>query len=178
MTTEKPPYTCQSRYASAILEALQCQGQANDCAPFTIATILDALHIETRKGAEIATEMNRVAWRGILPVIRRVPNWATFPWGMVNMFKQYGLKARWRFNATTSDLMSGLEQNRILMPIIASWKPLWAHVMTLIVYDEAQGWGFANTQNDDHKIHWVSNETFLRQWKASRNLLVEIINVL
>jgi hypothetical protein len=107
-------------------------------------------------------------------VVRRVPNWATFPWGMVDIFRSYGLNASWRFFSSTGTLIEGLLTGKILMPVTGSWRPLWAHVMTLVAWDPEEGWGFANTQFDHHDIHWLDNETFLKRWKAMGRLVIVI----
>ncbi len=157
-----------------ILENLQYQGSSNDCGPSTTVTVINALLNRGLEAESLAEEMNKPRWRGIFLVIRRIPNWATFPWGMVDVFRQHGLDASWRFNASPEYLKDALAQGLILMPILGSWKPLWAHVMTLLVYSPDNGWGFGNTQFKPHNLHWVSDETFQRQWRATRRLLVKI----
>lgn len=160
--------------SAPILDCLQWQGQRNDCGPFTTATVINALTGGQIEAADLAELMNKPAWRGPMFVIRRVPNWATFPWGMADVFRQYGLKARWSLFTRTSTLMQYLEQGEIVMPMIGEWKPMWAHVMTLVAYEPDKGWGFANTQYDNHDIFWVNDDTFTKQWKAMGHLLVRV----
>jgi hypothetical protein len=169
-----PVSAITSPHQSIILENLQFQGNTNDCGPSTTATVINALLDRGLEAESLAAEMNKPHWRGLILVIRRIPNWATFPWGMVDVFRQHGLDASWRFKATPEYLKDALAQGLILMPIIGSWKPLWAHVMTLLVYSEDNRWGFGNTQFPHHNLHWVSDETFQRQWKATGRLLVKI----
>ncbi|MGE5225218.1 MAG: hypothetical protein ACM3PY_22495, partial [Omnitrophica WOR_2 bacterium] len=85
-----------------------------------------------------------------------------------------GLDASWRFFASPEFLLDELCKGRILMPVAGSWRPLWAHVMTLLAYDPLKGWGFANTQRDDHQMEWVDNKIFVRQWRAMGNLLIGV----
>lgn len=164
-----------SSHAAPILEKLQFQGQRNDCGPFTTATVINALTGGLVKAAELADIMNKPAWRGPMYVVRRVPNWATFPWGMADVFRQYGLKASWRLFARTGFLLERLDQGDIVMPVIGEWKPIWAHVMTLLAHDPDRGWGFANTQYDNHDMFWLNDQTFNRQWKNMGHLLVRVI---
>jgi hypothetical protein len=161
-----------SAHAPKLLEALQFQGQSNDCGPFTTATVLNALLGLNVDASQLACQMDRPVWRGPLFIVRRVPNWATFPWGIADVLREHGIRASWRFLASTSHLYEDLEKGDILMPVIGSWKPLWAHVMTLIAWDPQKGWGFANTQYNDHNVHWVSADLFQRQWKAMARLLI------
>lgn len=165
-----------SPQSSKILASLQYQEQRNDCGPFTTATVLNALRNLNISAINLADDMNRPVWRGPLFVVRRVPNWATFPWGIVDVLRSYGLQASWRLFTPKEYLRQSIGTGTILMPIIGSWKPLWAHVMTLVAWDEEMGWGFANTQYDHHNVDWHSDESFTRQWKAMGRLLIEIIN--
>jgi hypothetical protein len=95
---------------------------------------------------------------------------------MVDVLKTYGLDASWRPLVSKSYMKNGLIQGKVLMPVIGSLHPLWAHVMSLVAWDEARGWGFANTQFSHRNIHWISDQTLSRQWLAMVNLLVEVHN--
>jgi len=164
----------ESPKKSVFLEALQWQGARNDCGPYTVATVINALTGTNIKAAELAKEMNRPAWRGPLFIVRRVPNWATFPWGMVDVFRQHGLPARWRAFRSEAYLRAALERGDVVMPILGEWRPLWAHVMTLVAWDNNQGWGFANTQYKHHNIDWWDADTVSKQWLNMGRMVVEI----
>jgi hypothetical protein len=163
-----------SPHKTLILEHLLYQGDSNDCGPTTTATVLNALRKTNLEAKTMAKIMNKPRRRGLLIVVRRIPNWATFPWGFVDVFREYGLQARWRFRVTPEYLLERLERETILMPIIGSWKPLWAHVMTLVAVDENGRWGFANTQYDRRSVYWMSDEAFRKKWQVMGRLLVEI----
>jgi hypothetical protein len=163
-----------SPHSEDILNALQYQGSKNDCGPFTMATVINTFTNAGIEAEQLASQMNKPRWRGPLPVIRRIPNWATLPWGMVDVFQEYGLQASWRILASIAHLRDGIIQGDILMPILASYQPLWAHVMTLLAWDPSQGWGFANTQYQHHNLSWVNEETFAKQWKASGRILIKV----
>lgn len=169
------PQTIISPHAIPLLSSLQYQGMRNDCGPFTIATVLGALTGAAPDGVQVAEELNRLAWRGLLPVIRRIPNSATFPWGMVDFFRRCGLTARWRFFSSTGYLRAALPGKRVLMPVVGGLLPPWAHVMSLVLYDSLAGWGFANTQRNDQRIHWMDHQTFENQWRAVGRLLIEVV---
>jgi hypothetical protein len=164
----------RSPHADSLLQSLQYQGSSNDCGPYTTATVINALNDLNLNAGHLADEMDRPVWRGPLFVVRRVPNWATFPWGMVDVFRQYGLSASWGPLRGFDYLVENLEGDRVLMPIIGSWRPLWAHVMTLVAWDEEKGWGFANTQFAHHNTHWLSDEVFRRQWGTFFRILIEV----
>jgi hypothetical protein len=88
------------------------------------------------------------------------------------VLREHGLEAHWRIFTPQRRLFEGLARGDILMPMIGAWKPLWAHVMTLIAWDPARGWGFANTQYSHHNIYWVPDQTFQREWRALGHLMV------
>ncbi len=163
-----------SSHTQAVLDALQCQGRHNSCGPYTTATVINALCATGLEGAALAAEMNRPVFRGILPVVRRIPNWATFPWGMVDVLRQHGLDAHWRIFAGIGWLRTALQQGSLLMPITGEWRPLWSHVMTLLAWDEQQGWGFANTAHPGRQLFWLDDRTFQKRWKAMGRWVVEI----
>jgi hypothetical protein len=165
----------QSEYTKVILDNLQYQGSSNDCGPYTTATVVNAMREQDLVGDDLAEEMNKPRLRGIFPIIRRIPNWATFPWGMVDVFRDYDLQARWWFRVPVSYLRPAISNGHILMPIIGEWRPKpWAHVMTLVAWDPDKGWGFANTQFSHHNISWRSDEDFQEKWNQYGRLLVEI----
>ena len=173
MSTKNRPRTrLQSPHELTLLKALYFQGQSNDCGPYTTATALKALRGINLDPAELAARMSRPVWRGPLFVVRRVPNWATFPWGIVDVLREYGVKAHWRLFSSPEQLWQGLEQGRVLMPVIGSWRPVWAHVMSLVPWDPQLGWGFANTQYAHHHIHWLDDDTLQRRWRAMARILV------
>jgi hypothetical protein len=171
------PKTILSPHSPPILAALQCQGRSNDCGPFTTATVLNALKGLQINAEQLAQEMNKPRWNGPFPMIRRIPNWATFPWGIADELRRRGLNANWRFRAPIEDLYTGLERGYVLMPVIGSWKPLWAHVMTLLSWKPDQGWGFANTQRDEQRLDWFTDNYFRSHWNAMGRLLIEIRDI-
>lgn len=167
-----PSAPLHSPHESNLLQALYFQGQSNDCGPYTTATVLKAIRGLELNPAELARHMEKPVWRGPVFVVRRVPNWATLPWGIADVLKEYGMSASWRFFASPEKVFAGLEAGDVVMPVIGSWRPLWAHVMALVVWDPQQGWGFANTQYNHHNIHWLPDEIFQRQWRAMGRLVV------
>jgi hypothetical protein len=168
-----PATQITSPHIDAILVALQHQGSSNDCGPYTTATVLNALLDLNLGGDRLAQQMEKPVWRGPRFVIRRVPNWATFPWGIVDVMREFGLRSSWRPFESKNYLQLALSQGTVLMPIIGSVKPLWAHVMALVAWDLHKGWGFANTQFSHHNIYWITDGYFTSHWNVMVHLLVE-----
>lgn len=158
------------------------QGQTNDCAPFVVANVINALCDKTSvDGAQLAREMNRPRWRFTsfpFLIIRRIPNWATFPWGMVDVFEQYGIRARWRIGATAENLRHAIRADRVAMPIVGEWMPphkMWAHVRALAAWHADHGWGFVDPAHPSGEIVWQHDERFTKLWRNWGNLLVELV---
>lgn len=163
-----------SPFAEQIIQHLLYQGNRNDCAPYTIATLVRALTGQQIDPLKLAAEMNRPVWRHGLPYLRRLPNWATFPWGIVDVLTQYGFMARWQCFLGFDELLSRLSSPTIFLPIILSWRPLWAHIMILVAYRAGFGFGFANTQSPRAEIDWIAEAIFLKRWKAALRCTVVV----
>jgi hypothetical protein len=156
----------------------QYQGNTNDCAPHTVAMVVNALKgQQLLKGDEVAKAMNKPRLQfGLLPLIRRIPNWATFPWGVVDEFRQHGVKARWRTGATVDDLRRALAEDRIPMPIIGEIKfgKSWAHIKPLAEIDPERGFGFIDPASTSAET-WQKPDEFERLWANYWHLLVETL---
>lgn len=167
-------HSIHSPHEAAIIDSLQYQGTTNDCAPYTIATILNALTGTKIDASALARNMDKPVWRGVLYTIRRIPRWATFPWGIVDVFREHGINANWGLFFSTDDLKHNLENGNLSLPIICSFHPLSAHVLTLLAWHPLKGWGFANTQHNTHRLDWISNKQFIKQWNLTARLLIEV----
>jgi hypothetical protein len=172
------PSVLQSPHTERILANLQYQGSSNDCGPYSAATVICALRDESVDGDTLAKQMNKPRRRKVLPVVRRVPNWATFPWGVADVLREYGLDARWWLRTPIEYLRPALANGHVLILIIGEWRPKpWAHFMTLVAWGAERGWGFANTQFEDAEIFWVPDDLFRRRWRNYGRVLVEIEEV-
>ncbi|GAB4529054.1 MAG: hypothetical protein Fur0018_15390 [Anaerolineales bacterium] len=164
-----------SPHLQALLKAHAHQGESNDCGPYTIAIVVNALQGTRLEPKEMSRRMNRPRRRGALLVVRRIPNWATFPWGAADALREHGLPARWRVFANQEALLHGLTSGEILLPIIGEWFPSpWAHIAILAAWDEYKGWGFVDPLTPAATLYWRPYEVFTRQWQAYLRLLVHI----
>lgn len=159
----------------------QFQDNTNDCAPHTVAIVVNAFRDQhVLEGDDVARAMNQPRLRlRLMPlVIRRIPNWATFPWGIVDELKANGIPARWRAGASPADLQKALAEGRVPMPISGEikWPPntTWAHVKPLAEIDPQKGYGFVDPANRD-SISWQAKDDFEKLWKNFWNILVETL---
>ena len=162
-----------SPHIDMLLASHQFQGGSNDCGPYSIAIICNALKGTTLDGHKLGQEMNGFGWSGIRPIIRRIPNWATTPGGVVVTLREFGLKARLRLFSTPENLLENLRRGRISMPIIGEWKPLWAHYMSLTAYHPKTGWGFTNSAHSKGELYWLNHADFEKQWNWSLRMVIE-----
>lgn len=160
--------------ATAILAAHQYQGPTNDCGPFSAAILVNALRGANLDGATLGREMTHPRRQGIVPVIRRLPGHATFPWGLVDVLRQHGLRASWRMLVRPDQLLTALEHGRIPVPILGAWRPAWAHYSILVAHDPERGWGFADSAYQRGGVVWRPADVFREQWRAFGRTAVEV----
>ncbi len=164
-----------SPHLQALRKAHVHQGESNDCGPYSVTIVVNALRAAGLQPRQVAREMNRPRLRGALLVVRRIPNWATFPWGVADALREYGLPARWRVLAREENLPARLKAGEILLPIFGEWYPKpWAHIAPLAAWDGPRGWGFVDPLTSTPEIHWRPAEQFSRQWRAYLRTLVYV----
>jgi hypothetical protein len=165
----------QSPYIDVLLDNLQYQGTSNDCSPYSTATVINALTDENLVGDELPKYFSKISWRAIFPLPRGIPGFITFPWGMVDIFRDFDLNCSWRIRTPISYLKPTLETRKILMPMIGELRPKpWVHVMPLVAWHPEHGWGFANTQYTQKNINYRSDVDFREKWNNYVRILIEI----
>ncbi len=182
------------RLSRPIYRYHEYQGNTNDCGPTSLAIAVNALlDSRTLAGTVVAQEMNRVRleWRPLpRPVVSRIPNWATFPWGMVHFLGKWGFHARWRPFGTLEKLEQNLRADRMTMVMVGEpwrWQGWsydgWAHVKILFGRLPGRGYlfvdpGFPRSPRPDrlehHGLFWQAEEEFVRQWRNLMRLYVEV----
>jgi hypothetical protein len=160
------------------------QGDTHDCGPHVTAMVINFCHGNNIvNAATLAREMNRPRFGGGFPplVVRRVPNWATFPWGIVDVLRQHDLAASWRFGANDEHLQAALREDRIVLPIYG--EPLrrqgwhwngWSHVAILIGWDPAAGEYWFVDSSRFFAPTSRSHDDFIRLWGNMRRLVIEV----
>ncbi|TAK14943.1 MAG: hypothetical protein EPO32_00315 [Anaerolineae bacterium] len=162
----------ESAHINRLLELHQYQGQTNDCAVNSVATVINTALGSNIDGAALGEDWGRIQWRGVRPVLRRIPRWAAFPWSMVAELRERGFTAEWRLLQPPQFLASQLAANHFIMPIIGSWKPLWAHTMILVASSPEQGYGFVNPAVNRKSLYWMPQEAFEKAWRAYGSTVV------
>ena len=169
------------------------QGDTNDCGPFCVAIAVNGLRGEMiLEGSTVARQMERLRWsRGFppLPVLDKIPGWATLPWGLSDELRRHGFRARWRLFGTRERLLRNLLTGRVT--IVAIGEPLrfvkgrwqgWGHLKLPYAWDPERGWAFVDPgiarRSEDpwlvHGIGWQDDETFVRQWGWMLRFMVEV----
>jgi len=152
----------------------QYQGVLNDCGAFVTAITLNTLLGTHLDGFELGEHLNQTRWYGPFPMIRRIRNWATFPWGITTFFREFGVNAKWSVFNRGATLKSNLINNKISIVIIGEWKPLWSHYMILVEYSPIKGYGFIDPAQNSSQTRWESPKEFLPLWN---NYLRSVISI-
>ncbi len=155
----------------------QNQGAENDCGPVSAAIVINALQGRAMvKAAHLSRELGQ--WHGLRPP-GRIPRWATFPWGMVRLFRSYGLRARWRLLVGEARLRQAL--GRGLAVVVLVGEPLrferghwrgWMHYKVLYGYDE-ETWLFVDPAALS-PITRQRTEIFMREWRNAARQIIEV----
>lgn len=165
----------ESSHTPKYLQKHQYQGQSNDCGPYCTAILLNYMRKTDIRGEQLGELMNKIAWKGIFPVIQRIKNWATFPWGVCEQFRAHGVKARWRVFTRPEILLSNLVRNIHTILIIGELRPKpWAHYLILSAYDAQKGWGFINSALSSPRIDWIPEAKFEQMWRAYGRISISI----
>ena len=181
------------RLSRPVFRYHQYQGGTNDCGPTSVAIAVNALSGRPLlRGSEVARQMSRVAfaWKPFPTlVVPRIPNWATFPWGIVQYMRRQGFQATWRVFGTIERLERNLRSDRMTMVMVGEpwrWRDGsyagWAHVK--ILFGRIPGRGFlfvdpglprSNRPNrlEFHGLFWQKEMEFLRQWQNLCRIYVE-----
>jgi hypothetical protein len=160
------------------------QGDSNDCGPHVVAMLVNFWQGQDLIDASaVARAMNRPILRPGWPplVVRRIPNWATFPWGITDMLASHGVPARWRLRASEDDLQRALCEDRPALPIFGEplrrkgWRWTgWSHVAILSGWDPAvNAYWFVDSAREFAPSS-RTRENFLRYWSNLGNLLIEV----
>jgi hypothetical protein len=163
-----------SPYLDDLQKRHQFQANSNDCGPFCAAIILNIFKDLDISGPDLARRMNRIRWKGVFPLLRRVPNWATLPWGIGDVMLEEELPASWRMMRTIYDLFEGLDRNQISIVLVGGYRPLWAHYKILAAHDAVKGWGFINPASPSSDLQWDSHAQFLSLWNKYGRQLIRV----
>jgi hypothetical protein len=173
----------------------QYQGQTKDCGPTSLAIAANALLGEDRfQGPVVAQEMNDPAFE-VRPfphfVVRRIQNWATFPWGIVHYLQQHDIPARWSPLGTVNILRRNLLADRLTIVMLGEllhWEnrryAAWGHAKVLFGYAPGQGFLFVDPAYErrpdapdsweHYGLFWQEETEFLRQWRGLFSIYVEV----
>ncbi|MCJ7624953.1 MAG: hypothetical protein MUO76_15740 [Anaerolineaceae bacterium] len=125
----------------------------------------------------MSEKLEKIRWKGILPIIRKAPNWATFPWAIMDVFKPINIRSDWKILCRPIELKKRLSEDKILIVIIGQIKPLktiWAHYKILVAHDEEKGWGFVDPAQHEPLISWEDNLSFTQKWNNLGRILISV----
>lgn len=160
------------------------QGSSNDCGPYCAAMAANGLRdaLVVADPDALARKMEGPPSERGMVLPARVPNWATFPWGVAGVLRSLGFKAQWRPFAATRDLWANLNRNRVTIVIIGEpwrWRDGkytgWSHYKLLYAWDPEEGWAFVDPAADEGVVFsYQDEESFDTQWRAMGRQIIEV----
>jgi hypothetical protein len=160
------------------------QGDTNDCGPHVTAMAINFCQGSyIVDAATLAREMNRPRIGRRFPplVVRRVPDWATFPWGIADVLRQHGLQSSWRIGASEDQLLAALRDDHLVFPIYG--EPLrrkgwrwdgWSHVAVLIGWNPIAGeYWFVDSSRASAPTS-RSRDEFRRLWRNMGHIMIQV----
>ncbi len=196
--TEKHIYKPHYHTSADLFHWHQYQGSnTNDCAAFSIAivgnAILNSPHFD---GYTVAREMEKVvvASRPLPHItIRKIPKWATLPWGISGYLQSKGISARLRWFGSTDDLLHNIQENRLTIVLIG--EPFlregfkfkgWAHAKVLYGFEPTgpqpeKGFYFVDPgerreRSSSHQpqgVSWQDEVKFKKEWSNMLRIYIE-----
>jgi hypothetical protein len=156
----------------------QWQGWTNNCGPFSAAIVANALlDAHVADGTLVAESMNA----GAIP--ERIPEWATFPWGVIRALRRMAVRARWRAAVPESRLLRNLDAGRTTIVMVG--EPLrfegwtykgWGHYKVLYAWDPVKGWAFVDPAAPRSRVYsYQDAATFRRQWTWLGRQVIEVL---
>ena len=152
----------------------QYQGDnTNDCAAFSVAiignAILNSPHFD---GYTVAREMEKPTFvSGPVPhvAIRKIPNWATLPWGISGYLQSKGIRANLQWFGSTVDLLRNIQEDRFTIVIIGELLRRegfkltagWAHAKVL--------YGFEPTGPEPEKGFYFVDPGYPKDWSRPKH---------
>ena len=181
------------RMTTPLYEYHSYQGTTNDCGPHSTCIVANALLGEERFDPQtVAEALNHTSVSpGPFPriIVRRIPNWATFPWGITDFLNHHDFHAKWHLRGNVERLLSNLRNDVATMVMIG--EPLrferrkyvgWGHVKILYGYDPLYGYGFVDPGSEKDPsdpwermgIFWQDEPSFLHQWAGLFRIYIEV----
>ena len=161
-----------SIFCNQLVKAHLFQGKTNHCGPYSAAIVLKAfdkpVDIDLLAKSAIGWKRNK-----FIPIFRRIPNWATFPWGVADILQENGFPALWRMLTPKQRLIECLLQDIIVIVITGNYFPLWAHYSILVSISEGMV-GLVDPANQETAISWLTKQEFMKRWSKPGRIIIEV----
>jgi hypothetical protein len=170
----------------------QYQGEkTNDCAAFSIAIVGNAfLNRPQLDGFQVAREMEKLTLvPSPLPhlTLRKIPQWATFPWGISGYLQSKSIPAKLYWFASVEQLLRNIQEDRFTIVVLGDLLKGWGHAKVLYGYEPTgpqpeRGFyfvdpGYPKEWSRPHYprgVFWQDENEFKQQWNSLFRILIEI----
>lgn len=162
----------QSRFTQKLVINKLFQGNTNNCGPFCAAMIINTFSDYKTSGEFIAESMNHPTWKVWRPSIKRIPDSATFPWGVVDLLSEYGINSSWSCFNSLDKLSMEVNNRPWIIVITAKIKPLSAHyrIVTAIREDTI---GFIDPAYSENIVTWQNKDDFVKGWNLIGRIMIK-----
>jgi Peptidase_C39 like family len=161
-----------SRFLPQLIINHQFQGRTNNCGPCCAAITINTIKGTQLSGEKLADELNRPKFTSGFPFIRRIPNWATFPWGITSLFHDFGIAGKTTILSSDSVILASIIQGKIPIVVLGDYHPLWAHYIIIGAYSSQSGWGVIDPAINLQKIWWMPFDYFYEKWSKAGKILI------
>jgi hypothetical protein len=169
------PMETLSIHTDRLLQNHQYQQQSNDCGPLCAAMVINTLKGLKVDGFSLAASMNDPRNNPGVGLFPRIPDSATFPWGIISVFAGYGIKANWSSFTPFARLAELLKAGSMLIVITATYQPVTAHyrILASVASDHL---GFVDPAYPQEVIQYQPMDAFVSNWHRALDTIINIPN--
>ena len=167
--------TINSIHTNRILLNHQYQYQSNNCGPLCAAMVINTIKGLRIDGFVIADAMNHQTNNNWLALIPRIPNSATFPWGIVSALAGYGITSNWRSFTPFASLTNLISKKYLIIVLTASYQPVSAHYRILVSI-APDYLGFVDPAYPQENLQFQPVDSFISSWHRAVDTIIMIPN--
>jgi hypothetical protein len=162
-----------SNHTQFLIPLHQYQGTSNNCGPYCTATIINYIYHSQITGDSISEYMNHLHFLGWRLSIKRIPNFATFPWGVTDTLLEYGINSQLMIFTKFEQLCDLLSKNELIIVLTATFRPLTAHYRIVVSIDDNR-LGFIDSAHNQYQICYQDKQSFLSGWQNTAHTIILI----
>jgi hypothetical protein len=137
-----------------------------------VINTIKGLHVD---GFAIAEAMNHPSGKKWYTPVPRIPNSATFPWGIVEVFSEYRIKSTWQPFTSFARLSNLLSYGNMVIVLTANYQARTAHYRILVAINP-DNLGFVDPAYPEGIIQFQPMDSFISSWQKALDTIINIPN--